>query len=152
MKQDKRKKLESAGWKVGTTGEFLGLSVAEEAFIELKLSLARAVRCSRISQDISQAEAARRIGSSQSRFAKMEAADPSVSTDLLIRTLLALGATPDFLARAITGAMAIGEPPAKYGAATRYDGGRPKDPSQPSGRSKGTQREKKAPVLKVPKV
>src|SRR5581483_4278956 len=42
---------------------------------------------------LSQAVVAKRLGSSQSRVAKMEAGDPSVSLDLLLRALLALGAT-----------------------------------------------------------
>ena len=36
---------------------------------------------------------ARAVGSSQSRIAKMEAGDPTVSIDLLIKALLALGAS-----------------------------------------------------------
>ena len=41
------------------------------------------------------------IGSSQSRVAKMEAGDPSVSVDLLIRTLFALGVNRKQVGRAI---------------------------------------------------
>ena len=116
MKIDKRDRLEKAGWKVGTAREFLGLSPAEEAFIGLKLGLACALRDRRASQELTQAEAARKLGSSQSRFARMEAADPSVSVDLLVRALLALGATPRLLARAISASSAIGEAPAAYHA------------------------------------
>jgi len=114
MKSEKRDKLEKAGWKVGTAREFLGLSSAEETFIGLKLGLARALRDRRAAQELTQAEAALKLGSSQSRFAKMEAADPSVSVDLLVRALLALGATPGLLARAIAGPPAVGETPATY--------------------------------------
>jgi len=46
---------------------------------------------------------AKLIKSSQSRLAKMEGGDPSVSLDLLIRSLLALGASNRDLARAISG-------------------------------------------------
>ena len=53
---------------------------------------------------LNQAELASRINSSQSRVAKMEAGDPSVSLDLLIRSLLALGASRRDLARAISSA------------------------------------------------
>ena len=42
---------------------------------------------------MTQVEAASKVGSSQSRIAKMEAADPTVSLDLLIKSLLSLGAT-----------------------------------------------------------
>jgi hypothetical protein len=41
------------------------------------------------------------IGSSQSRVAKMEAGDPTVSVDLLIRTLLTLGVNRKQVGRAI---------------------------------------------------
>jgi transcriptional regulator with XRE-family HTH domain len=51
---------------------------------------------------LSQVELARRIGPSQSRVAKLEAADPSVSLDLLIRSLITLGVTRQALARVIT--------------------------------------------------
>jgi len=44
---------------------------------------------------------ARKLGSSQSRVAKMEAGDPSVTVDLLIRSLLTLGATTKTVARTI---------------------------------------------------
>ena len=116
MKREKRDKREKAGWKVGTSAEFLGLTAAEEAFVELKLALARTLRDHRTSQELTQAEAARRLGSSQSRFAKMEAADPSVSLDLLVRALLVLGAAPRFLARTINSSFAVGETPAAYRA------------------------------------
>ena len=46
MKQEKRKRLEAAGWRVGTVSEFLGLTDEEAALIELKLDLARAVKTS----------------------------------------------------------------------------------------------------------
>ena len=93
MKQSKKKQLESHGWKVGDATEFLGLSEEESAFIEMKLSLAENLRNLRRDRKISQVQLARRLGSSQSRVAKMEAGDPSVSVDLLLKGLLALGAT-----------------------------------------------------------
>ena len=43
----------------------------------------------------------KRLGSSQSRVAKMEAADPSVSLDLLVRGLLATGASPRDIGRVL---------------------------------------------------
>jgi hypothetical protein len=85
----------------GTTREFLGLSAEEEAYVELRLRLAGSVRSRRQRLKLSQAGLAARIGSSQSRVAKMEAGDPSVSIDLLVRSLFALGATNRDLARAI---------------------------------------------------
>lgn len=91
MKPEKRKRLEASGWKVGTTSEFLGLTNEEAALIELKLDLARAVKVERIRRKITQEELGEILVTSQSRVAKMEGGDPSVSIDLLIRTLLKLG-------------------------------------------------------------
>lgn len=102
MEESKRKRLEDAGWSVGSAQDFLGLSDEEAAFVELKLALSESLRERRAEQGITQTELAHRIGSSQSRVAKMEASDPSVSLDLLVRGLLATGATPRDIATAIT--------------------------------------------------
>ncbi len=102
MRKAKRTRLEKKGWKVGTVQEFLGLSNEEAAYVEVRVRLAAALWKRRQRERLSQTELASRIGSSQSRVAKMEAGDPSVSLDLLIRTLLALGASSRDLARAIS--------------------------------------------------
>lgn len=99
MKREKKKRLEAAGWKVGAVSEFLGLTPEEAALIELKLDLAKAVRAERTRHQLTQEELGAILGSSQSRVAKMEAGDPSVSLDLLIRSLLHLGVTRQDLAR-----------------------------------------------------
>jgi len=99
MKASKRKRLESAGWKVGNVAEFLALTDDEAAVIELKLDLAKAVRVERARRKLSQRALGRALGSSQSRVAKMEAGDPSVSIDLLVRTLLRMGASRRDLVR-----------------------------------------------------
>ncbi len=91
MKPEKRKRLEAAGWRVSTASEFLGLTDEEAALIELKLDLAKAVKAERLYRKMTQAELGKRLESSQSRVAKMEGGDPSVSIDLLIRALLRLG-------------------------------------------------------------
>lgn len=91
MKLEKKKRLETAGWRVGTVSEFLGLTDEETALIELKLDLAKAVKTERIRRQMTQDELGRLLGSSQSRVAKMEAGDPTVSIDLLVRSLLRLG-------------------------------------------------------------
>ncbi len=96
-----QKKLEKAGWRVGTTQEFLGLSDAEAAYIELKLVLAEEIRNRRLEKKLNQTQVARIVGSSQSRVAKMEAADPSVSVDLLIKSLFQLGADRAALAKTV---------------------------------------------------
>jgi DNA-binding XRE family transcriptional regulator len=93
MRDAKRKRLESKGWKVGTAKEFLGLAPEESVFIEMKLELADSLRTRRENLNLTQVELARLVKSSQSRVAKMEAGDPSVSMDLLVRSLLALGAS-----------------------------------------------------------
>ena len=101
MDPAKRRRLECAGWRVGTVQEFLGLSDEEATLIELHIVLSDELRSARRRLKLSQHEVAKRLGSSQSRVAKMEAGDPSVSLDLLIRSLLALGMTPRALGRAI---------------------------------------------------
>jgi hypothetical protein len=101
MKASKRKKLEAAGWKVGSAREFLGLSDEEAAFVELKLTLSASLKKCRTSQSFSQSELAKRLRSSESRVAKMEASDPAVSLDLLIRALFAAGAKKKDIAKAI---------------------------------------------------
>jgi ribosome-binding protein aMBF1 (putative translation factor) len=104
MKASKRQALEKAGWKVSSTDEFLGLSKEESAYIEMKLSLAEALRKQRLKKHLSQVDLAALIASSQSRVAKMESGDSSVSMDLLIKSLLALGTTKKALASAIVDA------------------------------------------------
>lgn len=89
MRQSKRKILEKKGWKIGSAKGFLDLSVNEEAYIELRL--AEGLKARRQAHGITQMAMARSIKSSQSRVAKMEAGDPTVSLDLLFRSLLALG-------------------------------------------------------------
>jgi len=101
MKKDTKARLARAGWRVGTVRELLGLSKAEEALVELKLILSRGLRERRARRRITQAQLARLLKSSQSRVAKMEAGDPSVSLDLLIRSLLAMGTTQRELAQVI---------------------------------------------------
>ena len=103
MRKSKREKLEAKGWRFGTAQEFLGLSAEEGAYVELRLRLADSLRSRRQQRNLSQTELARLVHSSQSRVAKMEGGDPSVSLDLLIRSLLALGASTRDLARAISG-------------------------------------------------
>ena len=102
MQSAKLKRLKSAGWKVGTARDFLGLKEQESALVEVKLSLIDALKHSRQKRRLSQVDLAHRMGSSQSRIAKIEAGDPTVSVDLLVRSLLAAGAKPEELARAVS--------------------------------------------------
>jgi ribosome-binding protein aMBF1 (putative translation factor) len=95
----KRRRLKAKGWRVGTTREFLDLSDAEAAFIELKFKLVRGLRERRQRLGLTQVELAKLLRSSQSRVAKMESGDPSVSVDLLVRSLLVLRTTARELSR-----------------------------------------------------
>jgi transcriptional regulator with XRE-family HTH domain len=52
---------------------------------------------------MTQSELATKIGSSQPRIAKAENGDPSVSLELLIRAMLATGATPQAIGQIIAG-------------------------------------------------
>ena len=103
MRKSKRARLEAAGWAVGSVKEFLGLSEADAVLIEMKLALSRSLRDRRQQRGLSQMELAKRLQSSQSRVAKMEAGDPSVSMDLLVSSLLLLGASSIDLAKTIRG-------------------------------------------------
>ena len=102
MRKTKKERLEKKGWKVGSVDEFLDLTSEELAYIEMKLRLSENLRKRRRRRNLSQVELAKLIKSSQSRVAKMEGGDPSVSLDLLIRSLLALGASNRELARVIS--------------------------------------------------
>ena len=102
MREEKRKRLESKGWRVGGAKEFLTLSDQEAEYIELKLKLAGSLRDKRRKRRLGQTELAKLVKSSQSRVAKMEAADSSVSIDLLVRSLLALGTSNPELGRIIS--------------------------------------------------
>jgi hypothetical protein len=102
MRKEKRERLEAKGWKVGSVEEFLELSPEEAAYIEMKLRLSENLRLRRRRRKLSQSAFAAMIKSSQSRVAKMEGADPSVSIDLMVRSLLALGASPEDLANVIS--------------------------------------------------
>lgn len=102
MHASKRKKLEKNGWKVGDADDFLGLTPEESAYIEMKLALSHSLKERRLRRNLSQVELAKLIKSSQSRIAKMEAGDPSVSIDLLMKSLLALGSSPEDVAKVIS--------------------------------------------------
>jgi len=106
MKEAKRKRLERAGWKVTTVAEFLGLSEAEERLIDTHIALSDALRRRRQDAHLTQTALARRLRTSQSRVAKMEAGDPSVSLDLLVRALFVLGASRRQVGEAISAGVA----------------------------------------------
>jgi predicted XRE-type DNA-binding protein len=109
MDKAKRERLEAQGWKVGTVSEFLGLTPEETALIEIRLALSRSLKQRRQGR-MTQAELAGRLGSSQPRVAKAENGDRSVSIDLLLRAMLATGATPQDIAEAIADVNASAKP------------------------------------------
>jgi DNA-binding XRE family transcriptional regulator len=100
MDQLKKERLEAKGWKVGTVSEFLELTPAENTLIEIKLALSRSLKARR-QKVMTQVELAEKIHSSQPRIAKAENGDASVSIELLIRAMLATGATPQEIGKVI---------------------------------------------------
>ena len=113
MKRHKKARLETAGWRVGSAREFLNLSDADSVLVEIRVVLARALRSQRTQRHLSQSDLAKVLGSSQSRIAKMEAGDPSVSLDLLVRSLVTSGSTSADIGRAIAAATGKPEKPRK---------------------------------------
>jgi DNA-binding XRE family transcriptional regulator len=103
MKATKRRRLEKAGWEIGDAAGFLGLNADEQAIVEMKLALADQIKVRRLKLGMTQTEFARRLGSSQSRIAKMEVGDGSASLDSLVRALLALGVTSSAVGKVIGG-------------------------------------------------
>ena len=102
MREAKRSRLVSKGWRVGDAKDFLDLTEQENAYIDLRLRLAEGLKARRIERHMTQIDLAKAVQSSQSRVAKMEAGDPSVSLDLLVKSLLALGASARELAKIIS--------------------------------------------------
>mgnify|MGYP001553309410 CR=1 FL=1 len=102
MDKRKKAKLAKRGWKTGSVAEFLNLSAEEIAYVEMKLALSKELKERRIRKRLTQKELADAIESSQSRVAKMEAGDPTVSIDLLVKSLLALGVSKKELGRTIS--------------------------------------------------
>lgn len=92
MKKNKKQKLKEAGWKTGTVQEFLDLSDAENALVEVRVALFEALQKIRKERNLTQQEAAKLLNTSQSRISKLEKGDPSVTLDLMIRSLVTLGA------------------------------------------------------------
>ena len=101
MNTAKKARLQRAGWAVGDTSECLGLTPEETRFVKMRLALATGVREFREKLGLTQKALAEQLGSSQSRVAKMEAGDRSVTLDLMMRSLLAMGATAREIGRMI---------------------------------------------------
>ena len=99
--KNKKRRLEAKGYKVGDVDEFLGLSKEESTYIDMKMALSKSLAQRRKQRRLTQVELARKLNSSQSRVAKMEKGDPTVSVDLLVKALLAMGATRQSIAKTI---------------------------------------------------
>ena len=102
MNAAKKKRLTAAGWKFGSAADFLGLSAAEAAYLDMHFALAERLHEERRRRKPTQSKLARLIASSRSRVAKMEAGDSSVSLDSLISALLALGVEKKAIGRSIS--------------------------------------------------
>ena len=102
MREAKQRRLEAKGWKVGSVREFLDLTSADEAHIEVRMRLADGLRARRLQMRLTQTASAKAVRSSQSRVAKMESGDSTVSLDLLTCSLLALEASRNDLATRIS--------------------------------------------------
>lgn len=101
MDKAQKKRLEAAGWKVGSASDFLELDETEAALVAIRVSLAESIRVRRGKAKLTQAQVAKRAGTTQARVAKAEHANPEVSLDLCMRLLLTLGANPAKITRAI---------------------------------------------------
>ena len=101
MSTSKESRLKAKGWRTGSVRDFLGLSKEEAAYVELRHHLAKTLRDHRERQHLTQVGAAKLLKSSQSRVAKMEAGDATVSLDLMFKSLFKLGVSPTTLARAV---------------------------------------------------
>jgi transcriptional regulator with XRE-family HTH domain len=100
MDEKTRTRLEEKGWKVGSVSDFLELNPEEEILVEIKLALSRSLKERRQSL-MTQSELAEKIHSSQPRVANAENGDASVSIELLIRAILATGASPQDIGEVI---------------------------------------------------
>ena len=101
LSNERKVKLQKAGFKVGTVQEFLGLSDAEMMIIDMRIALGGRIRAAREKQHLTQTELAKRIRSSQPRVAKIEAGEEGVSLDLMTKAALAVGITRKQIAKAI---------------------------------------------------
>lgn len=97
----KKAKLEAAGYTVGTAAEFLQQSPCEAEMVETRAALTHMAKTLRMQAHLTQADVAAKVHTGQARIAKMEAADPDISTDFILKTLFALGANRKQIAEAI---------------------------------------------------
>jgi DNA-binding XRE family transcriptional regulator len=104
MEIEKQQRLARKDWKVGEASDFLDLTPEESVIIEMRLALSRGLK-ERRKTLMTQAELATKISSSQPRVAMAENGDSSVSLELLIRAMLATGASPQEIGQIIATAV-----------------------------------------------
>lgn len=102
IKGRNRRRSTTRSW-ASNVNALLSLSAKEKAYSELRLKLAEGLRMRRKDHGLTQMALAMSLRSSQPRVAKMEAGDPTVSLDLLVRSLLTLGVSNRDLAAIISG-------------------------------------------------
>jgi len=103
MEKNKRDKLKEKGYRIGSAADFLKLTPEEEAYIDIRLDISNMVKAQRAKKGWTQEQLARSIGSSQSRIAKLEAGDPGISMDLMIKSLLRLGTSKKQIGKLLEG-------------------------------------------------
>jgi transcriptional regulator with XRE-family HTH domain len=101
MTPEEARNLEANGWRFGNYADFLGLSPAQAAGIEVKHSLRRLLKQCREERGWTQIEAAKQIGISQSQYSTMEKGHPQVSLDQLVQALTILGVSAEHIGEAI---------------------------------------------------
>jgi len=101
MNNDKKKRIEAAGWKVGSVDEFFNLTPEESAIVDMRFNLAKALYEKRQNLHISQSALAKRVKTTQPRIALVEKGAASVSLDFMVRSLLAVGASKKEIAVAM---------------------------------------------------
>jgi predicted XRE-type DNA-binding protein len=95
VKKEKRYALEAAGWVFGNAEDFLELTAEERCLVELRLKMARGIRALRKLQNLTQAELAKKLKTSQPRVVKIEAGSPEVSLDQMISGYIVMGGSVD---------------------------------------------------------
>ncbi len=92
---------QAAGYRVTDAADWLGLTPQERTLVNMRVSLALEVERLRKESHLTQKALAAKIGAKQSGVARMLGSLASATIDSLIKTLLALGATPRRIAALI---------------------------------------------------
>ncbi len=94
MDAQERAKLEAMGYTVvDDAADWLELTDVERRIVDVRVKLGLEIRRRRTEAGLSQAQLADKIGSSQSRVAKVEGTAPGVAIDLMMRIFFATGGT-----------------------------------------------------------